>query len=211
MTDHVAFFCCPAAHAAGFAQGMIEPIGAIGQPGSAKIDGILPQVAIEAMPVDLATAWHEAGHAIVGELEGYRLGEIRIVHPWVTRWLTPDVPMTVRQAMRKTLAGPIAERWQRREIFRAHDEELLFYVHAIRDGRGGRCDFCQAFGYIREVRPDDDDASTLSNFRAIEAETIEIVTSRPVTNAIRALAVQLIDTPVMTGDEVRALIDRFLR
>lgn len=208
MTEHIAFHCCKAAKAAGMLRGYTEPAD-IGDKASRR-DSALPAIPIEAAPINIETAWHEAGHAVVGTHEGFELEEVRIIHPCASLWAPwGERSFSVGQVVREALAGDIAERWRDRLVHRASDDDLMFFVRAVRANTGGGCDGCYAFRHIVAVRPDWNDCGILQLFRTIEAEAIEIVTSRPVTAAIRAVAAQLMLTPTMSGDDVRAIIQKF--
>lgn len=147
-------------------------------------------------------AAHEAGHAIIAILHGASVPEVRVDPP--TRANCDAAKLrSARARVAIYQAGFVAEKWADRIIARLEDDIWRKHVELMRADLAGRCDACQAVRWTMfETGYDAPDAVVFAAIRDVEAEVIGMITSRPVSAAIRRLANLLMEQGVVDEDGV---------
>lgn len=153
-----------------------------------------------------AIAHHEAGHVVFGLKTGAALSKagadiIETVSAGVFWPFGADeadeIPMLV--------AGPVAELWFGRTIYRPQDEAFGFHLAAARAGEERSCDFCRTFSILLTNRPGASDAELVAVFRQYEEESIDDV--KRTWPSIWRVAQHLIAHGRISDQQARDLID----
>ena len=150
------------------------------------------------VPITLGVAAHEAAHAVVGvlgsmEVERVEVGAISQMTSGGSRLMTNG------GLIKMLLAGIAAQNKTARHEYRMRNAEILEFVHAARERRGGGCDFCRV---AQVIAPLEDDAAVVT-WRTFEADTLELINRPAVWRAIRNIATLLVERRELTGAEVR--------
>lgn len=169
--------------------------------GSGEIVRTATQAELEPDP---ATAWHEAGHAVVGIGFGMIPIEIAAAYFGYVRWKTeaPTVDAHIVMTMAGDFAADMMLRWENRPI----DAELKPFLSMIREPAGGGCDRCLILRSLvarHGIRSADE--AVLSDYRQLEVRTLEILHQSRVRAAIRAVAAALIKSGRLSGEEAVAI------
>ena len=147
---------------------------------------------VEAVQRSFETAMHESGHAAICHLLGVRVLTVKIgPRSFVERDVSDAKDMSNFKMVMLAQAGDVAARWAKRHIYQPHDEEYLESIRRVRSQCFGKCDACLAAVFALAEVGGSDNTNVVATMRAIERQTVEILTSRPVTLAITALADQL--------------------
>lgn len=205
MTSFVIGPCCPFGAERYPGQVFAVPSDASGKPrpGSA----LRPDTPVRLLDfepaVGLPVCAHEAAHAVVSVLVGIHVDEVVVgkICEVRTNWsLSP--PITTGQTVMMLLAGHIAQNKVNRFRYRATDTEIMEFVRAARDERGGGCDHCRVGRIASAV----DDADAIQFWRELERQTLELIDRFDVWRAIRMIADHLMIYRKIDGDEVRRIV-----
>jgi hypothetical protein len=169
--------------------------------GSGEIVRTATQAELEPDPV---TAWHEAGHAVVGIGFGMVPVEITAAYLGYVRWKTqaPSVDAHIVMTMAGDFAADMMRRWEIRPI----DAELKPFLSMIREPAGGGCDRCLILRtLVGRHGIQSSDEAVLSDYRQLEVRTLEILRRSRVRAAIRAVAAALMKSGHLSGEEAVAI------
>lgn len=159
---------------------------------------------------DPVTAYHEAGHAVVGVLFGMTPVEIVAGSAGFVRWRDNPIPQEAGLVM--TMAGDFAGGLAVRVEYRPFDSELAPWLELIRKPAGGYCDRCRIIRQlVVDAGIDAPDVTILSAYRAGEVRTLEILRRNDVRAAIRAVANALMKTGRLTGEEATEIAARYVQ
>ncbi|MBS7696235.1 MULTISPECIES: hypothetical protein [unclassified Chelatococcus] len=153
-------------------------------------------------------ATHEAGHAVVALLLGWMITScgVDISSRFASGHGRPPGPSFNHEDVVILLAGPLAEGWLRRHIWRPESDYLRFHIEAARAGERRSCDNCRAFAAIFEGEPGASDATALAFYRHFEKRAIDLVTRPDVFSTIQTVARELHKDRIMQDEDIRRLI-----
>lgn len=155
----------------------------------------------------LSVAIHEAGHAVIAIALGGRCTDASCIAP--AHATTPGLDAEAR--IITTLAGEIAENWQRRTVYRPADAAILPWLRMIRSPGGGHCDGCKVLRGCTILSGHGTDEEVLVIFRRLETEVIRLVQTPAIWAAIRDLAAALLIAGTLDEAEINASVSRHVR
>jgi hypothetical protein len=159
---------------------------------------------------DPIVAYHEAGHAVVGLMFGMTPIDIVAGSAGFVQFQgkSPSMEADLLMVMAGDFAGGMAVRTE----YRPYDEEVAPFIDHIRRGAAGHCDRCRITRWLVVAAPvDASDATILSAYRSAEVRTLEILRRNYVRAAIRTVAIALMKTGRLTGEEATAIAARYIQ
>lgn len=170
---------------------------------------VLPEPSTRPAEWHPASAWHEAGHCVVGVIAGRGIESATIVgQPQVNIVrITSEHRLSAAVAM----AGDIAAAWERRTIVRRFDAQWQEPISRVawRAAKCGGCDDCR-LAQQALLANDLDEAAALGWLRETERRVIEAVTSYPVSRAVAAVAAALREFGTISGDQIVQIAGHYL-
>lgn len=163
--------------------------------GAAWLAPPAPAVDETPVPITCDIANHECAHAVAG----YRYGRLVLAieqgatlaaggtHSFCVRFSDQSTPSTEAVVI-SVLAGPIAQRWTHRCVYRFQDHDLRPLITHARAGTAGECDHCVVFRTLVEENSHRSDDELIVAFRDYELRTIEMVRDPTVWRQITRVA-----------------------
>lgn len=157
--------------------------------------------------VDPETAWHEAGHAVIGVGFGMIPTEVRAGTFGYVQWegAAPDADADVVMS----LAGDFAAGLLHRQEHRPYDAELAPWISMIREPAGGGCDRCLILRtLVARHGIASPDVKVLGDYRRLEERALSLLRLPRIRAAVRAVAAALADTGRLSGAAVLEIVGR---
>lgn len=149
------------------------------------------------------TAYHEAGHVVVGLGIGCRIREARIQGDFIVRWSAVPDDLAKHQRCGLFLAGWVAESiWLKDSL--PDDEHWYDAFDRARDGKAGRCDECQVARILASSHPDADTPALLIQARRYTGST-RLFLGRH-WSSVERVAHALLAIGFLDGEECRGLV-----
>lgn len=155
----------------------------------------------------LSVAIHEAAHAVTSIALGGGCSAVNCIPPAHATIIGLDHAERVVMS----LAGQIAENWNRRTVYRPIDENLLPWLRMVRAPGGGFCDGCVALRNCVVLSGHASDEEAMAIFRRLEADAIRLVQAPPIWRTIRDLAAALLIEGTLAEAEILAIAGRYFR
>lgn len=184
----------------------VEHADAGGQPAPGAVlaaDAIVRPLYFEP-PITFALAAHEGAHAVIGTLGGLHVASVQVgaISQCSIDWAQTG-PVSTGAVLRMILSGKHAENRARRHEYRMHDWEIVEFLTAVGEGRGGGCDECRI---ARVAIGAGSNGSAVALWREAEGQTLGLITRPDVWRAIRAIANRLMTGGWMSGGEVELVV-----
>jgi hypothetical protein len=152
------------------------------------------------------TAYHEAGHAVVGLAIGCRIREARIAGDYIVRWSAVPDDLAKHQRCGLFLAGWVAESiWLNDPL--PDDEHWYDAFDRARDGKTGHCDECKIARILVSSHPDADTPALLIQARRYTGST-RLFLGRH-WSSVERIAHALLATGFLDDAECRSLVAEF--
>lgn len=162
-------------------------------------------------PPDERTAWHEAGHAVLGHAFGITIEIVTVTAPARVVFASTE-GLSAAQEVAKSFAGYVGEMAHTQFWRSPYPEDGDEYLHRVETFQFGGCDGCQmAMVAWREVGLSAGIAAAREVFRAGQRLALTIGQRREVQMAIRALAASLMETNTIAGPEAHAIIEPYVK
>ena len=195
MTGWSLYACCHATPAKG---AWVAPDGAL--PLLPRAGPVL-QSGLPAPAPYVAAAAHEASHAVAAVALGGHCIRATITGQPHAITILDGVSAQVAVA----LAGDIGDLAHRHIVRRPFDREVMPFLIRAEAGCAGGCDLCRAARLSVFIAPHGDLGAALAKFRAIEAQTIELMTAPRVRAAVGRVAALLERDGEVSGEAVHRI------
>lgn len=166
---------------------------------------------IDEPPLSERTAWHEAGHAVLGHAFGIVIEKVTILAPAHVAFVSA-AGLTAMQSIAKSYAGPVGEMAYSRcwiTIPVGEEEDFLARVAAF---RFGGCDECRmAMIAWSAVGLDAGVEAARAVFRDGQLLALRLGQERRIQQAIKALAAALMERPTCSGKRAASIIEPFIK
>lgn len=148
---------------------------------------------------------HEGGHAVAAHAFGVGIHLATIVGQPLVR---SEASSNITNHVVFLLAGDVAQLWRSKIIHRRTDEDLRFYVQAMRNLEFGGCDNCRAMlGFHRELGLSAPDEEYFARYREVEAKTIAFIRRPDIWRAVASVSDALMEFGTISGEKVHEIIN----
>lgn len=162
-------------------------------------------------PPEERTAWHEAGHAVIGHALGFAIDMVTVRAPARVVY-APDHNAPALHEIARSHAGPVGEMARLRCWSSGWPEDADEYLERVHAFQFGGCDGCQqAFAAWAAVGINSPIEEARKILREGQALALRLGQQRPIWLAIRALAEELMREHTLSGKRAHSIIEPFIR
>lgn len=166
---------------------------------------------VDEQPPCERTAWHEAGHAVIGHALGFAVDMVTVRAPARVVY-SPNHDSSALHEIARSHAGPVGEMAKLRCWNSGWPEDADEYLRRVHAFQFGGCDGCQmAFAAWKAVginSPIDDARKVMLEGQAL---ALRLGQQRPVWLAIRALAAELMESHTLSGKRAHSIIEPYVK
>lgn len=157
------------------------------------------------------TAWHEAGHAVIGHALGFVIDMVTVRAPARVVY-APDHNALALHEIARSHAGPVGEMARLRCWSSGWPEDADEFLERVHAFQFGGCDGCQkAMNAWRAVGLDAGIDAARDVFRAGEALALRLGRQQPIWLAIRSLAEELMREHTLSGKRAHSIVEPFVK
>ncbi|MBI1620804.1 hypothetical protein [Aquamicrobium zhengzhouense] len=162
-------------------------------------------------PPDERTAWHEAGHAVIGHALGFAIDMVTVREPARVVY-SPSYNASALHEIARSHAGSVGEMARLRCWSSGWPEDADEYLERVHAFQFGGCDGCQqAFAAWAAVGINSPIEEARKILREGQALALRLGQSRPVWLAIRALAAELMREHTLSGKRAHSIAEPFVK